>query len=261
MGADRLSKVRRWGRNARPLLIAHRGASAERPENTLAAFQRAGELGADGVELDVMRCASGEVVVFHDDDLARLGGPGRTARDQVRALPLAALREIDLGMGQRIPLLSEVLEALAPGLLLNVELKSPPDWLSRARDDGLASEVAQLLRHHSFESRALVSSFDPLLLARFRAVAPEIGIGLLFGSDQGLPLRQAWSAPLLRPLALHPEAVLLDAVTLGRWHARGYAVNVWTVDDPAEQRALTALGVDALITNHPAEARRVVEGE
>jgi glycerophosphoryl diester phosphodiesterase len=244
-----------WGRREQPLIIAHRGASAEAPENTLAAFRLAREQGADGVELDVMRCGSGEVVVFHDDDLARLG----KREGEVRRLDYAALREIDLGGGERIPLLDEVLELLGP-LLVNIELKTAPDWRSRAADDGLAGVVASLIRRHHAEARALVSSFDPLLLLRFRRVAPHALTGLLFGADQSRPLREAWTAPLLRPSALHPDRLLVDALAVGRWHARGYAVNVWTVDDPAELRCLSALGVDGLITNHPAAARRGLAG-
>jgi glycerophosphoryl diester phosphodiesterase len=245
----------RWGRHARPLVIAHRGASADALENTLAAFALARAQGADGVELDVMRCGSGEVVVFHDDDLARLGKrPGRT-----RQTPLAALAEIDLGGGERIPLLDAVLEALGP-LLVNIELKSPPSWLARLSDDGLAAAVAGLIRRHGAESRALVSSFDPLLLQRFRRVAPEIATGLLFEHDQPRPLRQAWAAAFLRPTALHPEAALVDAVTLARWRSAGHLVHVWTVDDPAELRFLAALGIDAVITNRPAPARAAMGG-
>lgn len=247
-----------WGPNARPLVIAHRGASAHAVENTLSAFRRARSDGADGVELDVMRCGSGEVVVFHDDDLRRLGGG--TAEDVVRRLPWDALKERDLGSGERIPLLDSVLEELGE-LLVNIELKSPDLWRDRFRDGGLPSAVAELVRRHAAGPRVLVSSFDPLLLMRFSAAAPAIRTGLLFARDQGRPLRQAWAAPLLRPSALHPEAALVDAVSLARWRARGYAVNTWTVDDPAELRCLAALGVDGVITNRPAEARRTLAGE
>jgi glycerophosphoryl diester phosphodiesterase len=241
----------RWGRRvARPLVIAHRGASADAPENTLAAFRAARAQGADGIELDVMRCGSGEVVVFHDDDLQRLGG-GRA--DYVRATRYDELRAIDLGAGERIPLLDDVL-AESGALLVNIELKSPPRWLARARDDGLAAAVAGLIGRHAAESRALVSSFDPLLLLRFRRVLPHVATGLLFAHDQSRPLRDAWSAPLLSPFALHPEAALVDAPALRRWRARGYCIHTWTVDDPAEMRALAALGVDALITNRPSLA-------
>jgi glycerophosphoryl diester phosphodiesterase len=229
------------------LVLAHRGASADAPENTLAAFRLAREQGADGVELDVIRCASGEVVVFHDDELSRLTGQA----GWVRATPYAELARLTVS-GERIPLLSEVLDA-ASGLLVNVELKSAPTWRERARDDGLASAVAELIRAHA--PRVLVSSFDPLLLHRFRRAAPAVPLGLLFAHDQALPLRQAWAAPLLRPAALHPEALLVDAPALRAWRTRGYLVHTWTVDEPAEARALATLGVDAIITNHPAKAR------
>src|SRR6266542_5407411 len=110
----------------RPLVLGHRGASAEAPENTLASFRLALAQGADGVELDVRRCATGEVVVVHDEDLSRVGGAPLRVADS----PLGALRAVDLGAwagerfrGERIPLLAEVLEAL-PAAIVNVELKS-----------------------------------------------------------------------------------------------------------------------------------------
>jgi glycerophosphoryl diester phosphodiesterase len=108
------------------------------------------------------------------------------------------------------------------------------------------------------QERILVSSFDPLLLARFRLHAPRVATGLLFASDQARPYREAWAAPLVRPAALHPEGALVDARAVARWHGRGFMVNVWTVDDPAEVRLLTALGVDGIITNRPAETRSMI---
>jgi glycerophosphoryl diester phosphodiesterase len=234
-----------------PRLIAHRGACRDAPENTLAAFRLARAAGADGVELDVMRCATGEVVVFHDDDLRRLAGRA----ERVDALPLAALREVDLGRGQHVPLLSEVLEELGPHLLVNIELK-----IERLRDDGLAGAVAELLRRFRLGRRALVSSFNPLAVARFGRLAPEVPTALLFHRQQRLPLRRAWAARLLSPLALHPEAELVDAIALGAWRRQGYAVHVWTVDDPHAVAALAAMGVDGIITNEPARARRALSG-
>jgi glycerophosphoryl diester phosphodiesterase len=231
------------------LIIGHRGASADAVENTLAAFRLAREQGADGIELDVMRCATGEVVVFHDDDLVRLG----KRAGQVRALPWDELRHVDIG-GERIPLLDDVLADL--GLhLVNVELKSQ----RAVFDDGLAGAVAEILRRHGVRDRVLVSSFDPLLLARFRMHAPEFATGLLFEHEQSRPLREGWAARLLRPSAMHPDRLLVDARAVRRWHARSFAVNVWTVDDPAELRLLATLGVDGLITNRPKFARSVIQ--
>src|SRR3954447_12750112 len=98
-----------WGRrpSGSPLLVGHRGASALAPENSVEAFARARADGADGVELDVLCCSPGEVVVFHDDDLARLGG----RPDRIEALPLADLRRVRLRGDARIPTLEEALEA------------------------------------------------------------------------------------------------------------------------------------------------------
>jgi glycerophosphoryl diester phosphodiesterase len=235
-----------WRRRQTPLVVAHRGASADEVENTLAAFRRARSDGADAVELDVMRCGSGEVVVFHDDDLQRL----HHQSGEVRKLPWPVLQVLG------IPLLSHVLDELGP-MAVNVELKSHPDWKRRLVDDGLAAEVATLIR--GCEEKVLVSSFDPLLLRRFIAEAPGVATGLLFAHDQSRPLRDAWAAAILRPTALHPESLLVDEVAVEGWHARGFAVNVWTVDDPAEWRWLAALGVDGVITNRPAAARKALD--
>jgi len=234
-----------WRRRERPLVVAHRGASADELENTLPAFRRARDEGADAVELDVMRCGSGEVVVFHDDDLQRLFSQA----GETRKLPWRVLEALG------IPLLSQVLDELGP-LAVNVELKSHPDWRQRLSDDGLAAEVARLIRGR--EEKVIVSSFDPLLLRRFQAAAPSVATGLLFAHDQSRPLREAWAARLLGPTAVHPESLLVDHVAVGRWRARGYLVNVWTVDDPAELRWLAALGVDGIITNRPAASRKAL---
>jgi glycerophosphoryl diester phosphodiesterase len=228
-----------WQRVAGPpRVIAHRGASRDALENTLAAFRAARVLGAHGVELDVMRCATGDVVVFHDDDLKRLFG----RRERVDALPLAALREHD------IPTLEEALEEIGARMLVNVELKTE----RRRGDSELAIQVAEILRRGGWGQRALVSSFNPVALWQFRRAAPDLPTGLLFHHEQMWPLREAWPAWLLQPFALHPEAALVDAIVLGRWRRRGFAVHVWTVDDPREIAALAALGVDGIITNEPA---------
>jgi glycerophosphoryl diester phosphodiesterase len=231
-------------------VLAHRGASHDAPENTLLAFQRARVAGADGVELDVQQCATGEVVVFHDDDLRRLAGWGA----RLQALPFDALREVDLGQGQTIPTLAEALAEI-PELLVNVELKVERGLGARLADAALAVIAAA-----GAADRVLVSSFHPLALFQVRRRAPDLPTGLLFHSEQAAPLRRALLAPLLRPTALHPEAALVDAIALARWRRRGYAVNVWTVDDPREIAALAALGIDAIITNQPARAVAALRG-
>ncbi len=237
----------------RPLVLGHRGASRDAPENTLSAFRLAMEQGADGVELDVRRCRSGEVVVLHDADALRVAGSPLA----VRRATLGELRALDVGArrgerfrGERIPLLAEVLEAL-PRAVLDVELKS-----GRLPDLRLAREAARLLRGAA--DRAVVSSFDWRLLAAFRAFAPAIPVALLLERSAAWRLRLAAGRLALRPEAVHPERTLAAGPELGRWRAAGLAVNVWTVDAPGEVERLCALGATAVISNAPGAAREAV---
>jgi glycerophosphoryl diester phosphodiesterase len=227
-----------------PLVLGHRGASARETENTLEAFAAALADGADGVELDVRLCKSGEVVVFHDDELSRLAGDAR----RVAELTLAELGAIELRGGRRIPTLDQVLGELDPTALINVEVKSP----GAGRAGRLVRAICAVLRRHR-RARVLLSSFDPTALLMLRALAPRVPRGLLCGSEQSLPLREGWAAPALAPVAIHPERVLVDADRMRRWRRRGLDVNVWTVDELAEARVLADLGVAAIITNRPAE--------
>jgi len=236
-----------------PLLIAHRGASALAPENSLAAFARAAQDGADGVELDVLCCATGEVVVFHDDDLARLAG----RPERIADLALADVRAVTLTSGARIPTLEEVLDACGPSLMVNVELKTT--GYGGGRLGPLVDGVAAILRRTGSEARALVSSFHPRAVWLWMRRAPHVPAGLLFEARAARPLREAWAQHWLHPQALHPESVLCTPARVRRWHDLGYQVNVWTVDDAHALHALAAMGVDGIITNDPARARGIVE--
>lgn len=240
--------------SAGPLVIGHRGASALCPENSLEAFRRAAADGADGIELDVLRCASGEPVVFHDDDLVRLGG----RPDRIAALPLAAVRAVRLTSGAAIPTLDEALEACGPDLLVNVELKALGVPWDEIR--ALVRAVAALVDVPGARDRVLVSSFHPYAIWAWRRQAPRVPAGLLFERDAPPWLRRAWTLPMLGAAAVHPEAVLCDAAAVARWHRRGYRVNVWTVDAPAQLVALQAMGADGIITNDPAAARGALAG-
>lgn len=240
----------------RPLVLGHRGASAEAPENTLAAFRLAVEQGADGVELDAWRCGSGEIVVIHDEDTARTCGERLAVTDA----PLGPLRALDAGAwrgarwrGERIPLLAEVFEAL-PRAVVNVELKA-----RRGRPDvALARGVAAVIAGARAEGRALVSSFDFDLLGAFRAAAPGVATGLLFEAAWHRWFRVPLAVARHDPSALHPDRRLCTPARLAAWVATGRAINVWTVDEPAEVARLARGGAAALISNAPGAARAVV---
>jgi glycerophosphoryl diester phosphodiesterase len=236
-------------------VLGHRGASQEAPENTLAAFSLGLEQGADGMELDVWRCATGEIAVVHDRDTGRLAD----RKLRITAATWDDLRTLDIGRwkgerftGERIPRLEEVFERF-PSAVVNVELKA-----AHIGDPRLAVGVAGIIERYRAEDRVIVSSFDPTLLAALRVRAPHLSTGLLFAEDQALPLRHALAAPLLGTAALHPSRRMATPERVRRWRQRGYAVNVWTVDGDAEMAALCQLGASAIITNVPARARSVV---
>ena len=167
----------------RPLVLAHRGASAQETENTLAAFRRAIALGADGVELDVQRCATGEVVVFHDDDLERLAG----RPERVDRLSLSALREVRLAGGGEIPTLAEALAACGDALV-NIEIKY--DGVLPGGCRALVAGVAEAVARAGAAERVLVSSFSPAAVWRWRALRPDVPCGLLF--ERPRPFRRPW---------------------------------------------------------------------
>lgn len=219
----------------------------------MAAFSRAIADGADGVELDVRLCRSGELVVAHDPDLRRVSEPG-----SIGELTLGELRARDLGGGEKVPLLDEVLDLATGGrFMVDVEVKT-----NGPRGAEVAGELCRRLSFRALESadHILVSSFDPRALAVVRFRAPRLASGLLFGSKQRWLLRSGLLAVPLGASAVHPELRLVSPALVRAWHRMRRAVNVWTVDDPPALRRLRDLRVDAIITNDPGAARRALEG-
>lgn len=226
------------------LVIAHRGASAYAPENTMAAFELAVRQRADMLELDVLRSADGALAVFHDDTTERWDGRKRLAA----SCTLAELQQLDIG-GERVTTLAEVCAfAREHGVRLNVELKGA----------GFGADAARTLRAERVEELVLLSSFSEPALHEFAAASPRVPRAYLMGDNTLRPdvrLREAWPFPALRRVgaaAWHPSSDLpLLSWLLPRVRRAGQQVNVWTVDDPARMRALIALGADGIITNRP----------
>lgn len=239
-----------WLSPETPLIIAHRGASAGAPENTLAAFGLAAEEGAHGVELDVRLSADGNVVVIHDATVDRTtDGAGAVAR-----LTTEQLRSLDAGMGQPIPTLDDVFQTFGPALLYNVELKG-----AGLRDRGLEMAVADRVAAYHLENQVVVSSFNPFALRRARrCLSRSTMIGRLWYRGP------RWLAHAFVPTeADHPHHSLVDEAYVAwaqehGYREDGYRVHVWTVDDPAEAQRLASLGVHAIITNHPKQIREAL---
>ncbi len=226
-------------------IYAHRGASAEAPENTLSAFRRALEAGADGIELDIHLSRDGVPFVIHDDTLERTtDGSGTVAEATSKVL-----RTLDAGSwfapgfaGEPLPTLEAVLHLLAGRLRVNVELKD-----ARA---GMA--VLDLLRQFP-QADVVVSSFNHGLLALLRRVAPDLPLAVL--QDAGDWHRALARAVSLRACAFHPHVDLVNRPLLAACRRLQLPVFPWTVDDPCRARALTRIGVAGLFTNDPAGLR------
>jgi glycerophosphoryl diester phosphodiesterase len=245
------------------LNIAHRGASAHAPENTMFAFRSAEEFGADGIEIDVRLSADGVPVVIHDATVDRT----TDGHGEVACLRLDQLRTLDAGTwfnpdcaGARIPTFSEVLDTFGGRLLLNIELKQVA-W----RDMGLERAVVELIRLHGLEpdggseADILISSFNPGVLHRVARLASRIPRGLIYSPAQPLSSvrgRLVWLSP--HPV-LHPRHDQVDAEYVAQAHQRGYRVNTWTVDDPSEMHRLLSLGVDGITSNTPDVLRAVLQ--
>ena len=232
-----------WARERRqPLVGGHRGNPAEHPENTLASFRSAIELGVDMIECDVHMSADGELVVIHDHTLERTTDGTGMVRDHTSA----ELRRLDAGRGERVPLLREVCDlSAAHNVPLAVELKQIP-----IPYPGIEEKVVDLLRDTKTLEIAAVISFQHRSVQRLKQLEPRVQAGLLEGARPIDPvgmMREA-GADLYAPHygAMDPELV-------EELHAAGKAVGVWTVDDTAGVMWCRVCKPDSVFTNRPRE--------
>lgn len=228
-----------------PQLIAHRGGRVWAPENTLAAFRRSVELGVDGIELDVQRCASGELVVFHDEDLSRTTNGAGLIRD----CSFDELRRLSAGMwfdesfaDERVPLLSEVLELLQGKIELNIELKNSPIEYPDMDDD-----LLEVIRDYSTET-LIISSFDHKLMRKLHEKAPHLKIALL-GAAVFLDLKE--TATAVGATYFHPAFDCLRPDIVEEAHNAGLKVNVWTCNSQQEWRECLRMGVNGIVSDDP----------
>ena len=231
----------------RTRVIAHRGASGERPENTLPAYSLALEQRADMIEIDLHRSRDAAVVVSHDASLERLGGSGEIA-DRT----FAELAGLDAGGGERIPRLAEVLDAFGQRIDFNLEIK----YATAGAYAGLETQVLEAVESRGLLEGTLFSCFFDDVLLRLRALSPRARLAVLV--DPALP--DGW---LARCEATGAEAVnfhwlLASPENVEQAHAAGLGVNVYTVDAEAGLRALLARGVDGIFTNFPGRLRALL---
>ena len=237
-----------------PVIVAHRGASAMHPENTIESFDAAVAVGADLVEFDVRMTSDGVAVIMHDADVSRrTDGSGF-----VHELTLAQLKRLDAsgGRGPRVevPTLREVLERLSGRVGVDIEIKNLPGEPGfESPVESAADATLRELERASFDGEVLVTSFNWLSIEHVKAVRPDVPTGFL--STAAIDPRAAlvYARTKGHEFVLPQAAAVVEAGAefVAEAHAENVRVGTWTVDDPDELSRLFELGVDAVATNDP----------
>ena len=229
------------------LIFAHRGASADAPENTLLAVELALIQQADGIEIDVYQLGN-LLVVIHDKWVSRTTNGNHSLTDYT----LEKLQTLDAGQGQFVPTLWQVLQQVQGQCLMNIEVKG-------VHDVSLINEyITKAVNELNFKpEQFIVSSFNHHLLLAFRSIAPTIKIGALTGSN---PLDHARFAEELQAYSVNADISFVDQAFVVDAHKRGLKMFAYTVDEAEDLLRLQAWGVDGVFSNGPAKAKLVLDG-
>ncbi len=240
----------------KPMVIGHRGAAGEAPENTLASFELALEQGVNAIELDVHLSRDGQIVVCHDPALDRTtNGSGR-----IYELSSAEIKRFDAGswfaaqfQGETVPLLDEVFDLVPESIVINVEIKYSYDGrMEKALLDFLCSK-------NRLEN-AVISSFDHKCLKRAKQLEPKVNIGLLYAAN--LADHSGYARSLgVEVYSLHPHHYLLDAKDVAAVQAEGLLIFPYTVNSLQDMTRMVQFGVSGIITDFPAHLIRLLGGE
>ena len=222
-----------------PLVIGHRGARGHVAENTLPSIKKAIELGVDGIEIDVFRCASGELVVFHDRTLDRL----TDAKGPIENLTLDTIRKIDVLEGYSIPTLDEVLDLIAGQVFLNIELKGSNTAI--LTDSLLKTKFEKGIWN---SDKIIISSFNWKELEIFYKVNKQVPIAILTNDD---PFDALHIAQQVAASAINPNYKTLTAENVSKIQKEGYKIYPWTVNEKEAINAMIAFGVEGIITDFP----------
>jgi len=235
-----------------PYVFGHRGYSSRAPENTRPAFAACVEAGVPGAELDVHRCAGGELVLTHDHNLKRITGEALI----VEETSYTKLMDLDMGgwfgsefAGTRIMLLEELFEEFGKELYFDVELKQMD-----SENHGLAEGVAACIKAYNMQERVMVSSFNPSLLRQFSRVNPGVPRAHIYSAHKQVPwiLRHGWGFFYTGGQALKPHHERINSWSDFVYHRLlGRPFISWTVDEIETARRIIKKGAVGIISNDP----------
>ncbi len=241
----------------RPLLMGHRGAGGEAPENTWPAFESARVAGMHGFEVDVLLTRDNVPVAVHDLTLQRIAGGHRA----VQEVTWPAISGLDAGShfhprfaGERIPRLEDVLDHYGRDMIIDIELKGYSPF-----SEGMEEAVISLVREKNLSDQVIISSFNPFTIMRLKSMAPEIKTGFNYLSDSIRQIRRVWFAPFLPTFSKHPQPHQVDQSYVQRQHKKGIWVIPWGVSQREEMERLLHLGVDGIISNFPSTLRSLID--
>jgi glycerophosphoryl diester phosphodiesterase len=232
--------------------VAHRGASGYAPENTFSAFDKAIDMKADYLELDVQLCKDNKLVVIHDPTVDRTtNGSGK-----VQDLTWERLRSLDAGSdfgvefaGERIPLLDEVLERYAGKIGIVIELKEP------GLNPGIEQKAADALTRYDLNKgkngKVIVQSFDPNAILRFKQIVPDVPVGILVRTDDGDITDDELESYAAFAQFVNPQLDRVNKSLVDRIHRLGMGVIAWTVRRQEDVSSLWEAGVDGIFTDYP----------
>ena len=231
------------------LVVGHRGFSGVAPENTIASFKKAMEIGVDMIELDVHLSKDGQVVVIHDDTLNRT----TNGKGKVVSYTLNELKQLDAGSwfgsqfsGERIPTLKEVSELTRGQVLLCIELKGGDLGQYTLKD--LADRSLQEVEKAGMLSQVLFASFDSSAIERIREKNPRIPVALIYSRSWSSPQEVTGGRPI--PV-LSCRGTVLTQTNASKARQQGIKVLVWTVNTEEHMEQFVNMGVDGIITDHP----------
>ena len=244
-------RVTRWdfppGSLPLPLIIAHRGDVTNAPENTIPAFKKALDLGADGIELDVRLTKDEKLVVFHDRRLERTSngsGPvNHYTQTEVRALDAGSWFGPEF-TGERPPTLDEVFESLPADFLINVEMKVIMKGMRL-----IAHKVAEVVRRHARWDSTLVASFNPISLWELRKIEPKITRGYIWSRRHPFPIRSRIFSPLVQADWYDPANDSYNPKLHRRFQTRGARVLTWDLDFDRDMQKMADARLEAVVTD------------